>query len=102
MEFHYMQSFDDVEAGYKGIQEPKKADLACGEQALIIMPAVVVDYACNRIGYGGGYYDKYVATNPEYQSLLLAFDLQVVDFLPREPFDQPANMLVTETRIYIS
>jgi 5-formyltetrahydrofolate cyclo-ligase len=102
MEFHYIQTFDEVETGYKGIQEPKKADRACEKQALVIMPTVGADTSCNRIGYGKGYYDTYLATHPEYQTLALAFDMQIVAYLPVERFDKKPQILITETKTYFA
>jgi 5-formyltetrahydrofolate cyclo-ligase len=100
MEFHYIQTFDEVVPGYKGIEEPKKADLAQGKQVLVIMPAVVVDTSCNRIGYGKGYYDSYLQANPQHQTVALAFDMQVVEKIPVESFDQKPQIVITEKKRY--
>jgi 5-formyltetrahydrofolate cyclo-ligase len=49
---------------------------------------VAVDTQGYRLGYGGGFYDKYLISHPNYDSLTLAFEIQVVDYLPITSFDQ--------------
>lgn len=71
MNFYRVLSLDDLEEGYKGILEPKgtvpfdyEAFLASGQMGLILMPGVVFDVYRNRIGYGKGFYDKFLADKP--------------------------------------
>ncbi len=101
MEFHYIQSFEDLKEGYRGIHEPKKQHLTDDAQnVLVIMPGAAFDIACNRIGYGKGYYDKYLHAHPNYKTLALAFELQMVENIPAEEYDICPNLIITEENTY--
>ncbi len=101
MEFHYIQSFEDLEKGYKGIPEPWKECLADdAENVLVIMPGAAFDVTCNRIGYGKGYYDKYLHAHPNYKTLALAFELQMVKHIPAEEYDICPDIIITEENTY--
>ena len=100
MEFYYIQTYDDLEEGYKGIPEPKKANLAIDDKTLVIMPGAAFDANCNRIGYGKGYYDKYLQAHPNYKTLALAFELQMVEHIPTEEYDICPQILITEENTY--
>ena len=100
MEFFYIQSFDDLEQGYKGIREPKQTKLAYDENMLVIMPGAVFDKTCNRIGYGKGYYDKYLKTHPNNKTIALAFELQMEKEIPAEEHDICPDIIITEENTY--
>ena len=101
MEFHYIQSFEDLEEGYKGIPEPRKECLANdAENVLVIMPGAAFDVTCNRIGYGKGYYDKYLHAHANYKTLALAFELQMVKHIPAEEYDICPDIIITEENTY--
>ena len=82
MKFHYIKSLDDLEPGYKGIREPKEtceeADDFTGK-SIMVMPVVGFDADRNRVGYGGGNYDKYLCNHKFKKTIGLAFDEQKVD-----------------------
>ena len=103
MDFHSISSFEDVEPGYFGILEPKDSDnsgIANVEQGLLIMPGIAFDKACNRIGYGGGFYDEYICRYPNLKRVALAYDFQMVEQIPVEVFDRPVDMIITESNVY--
>ena len=60
MNFYYITSLDELENSDMGIPEPKPVNPADDEFALMVMPGVAFDKNMNRIGYGGGYYDRYL------------------------------------------
>ncbi|MCR5828923.1 MAG: 5-formyltetrahydrofolate cyclo-ligase [Lachnospiraceae bacterium] len=104
MEFIEIKSFDSVRPGFKGIYEPFEGDIADEKKVLMIMPGVAFDRSFNRIGYGGGYYDKYIADHPEVNFTLMAlcYDFQIVDeeidsFL----HDIPVDMIVTPKQMIV-
>ncbi|MBQ9060066.1 MAG: 5-formyltetrahydrofolate cyclo-ligase [Firmicutes bacterium] len=66
---------------------------------LIIMPGSVFDVRGHRIGYGGGYYDKYLARCPQCMTIAVCFDFQIVDDLPAEAHDICPQLIVSEDRI---
>ena len=63
------------------------------------MPGIVFDKEGRRIGYGLGYYDKFLKKTPKAVKIGLAFDFQVVDQIPREMHDVPVDVIVTEERV---
>lgn len=95
MEFFRVTSFDELQIGYKGILEPVgnterfvyDRDLA--EKTLMLMPGAAFDGNRNRIGYGKGYYDKYLRENPDLQlkTIGVGFACQMVDQIPSQEWD---------------
>lgn len=78
---------------------PKQADSnmpAGNHYDLIIVPLLGFDRAGNRLGYGGGYYDKFLAANDCKQIIGLAYSLSEIDQVPVEPHDQKMQTIVTE------
>ncbi|ATO18263.1 5-formyltetrahydrofolate cyclo-ligase [Acinetobacter sp. LoGeW2-3] len=85
-----------------GMREPMQArGLHVSKLDLLIMPLLVCDYQGTRIGMGGGYYDRTLATAYKKPYRLgLAHDLQLVETpLYREKWDQPLDALLTPTRL---
>ena len=94
MVFIEIFSFQELSPGFYGIWEPKGQEEVLWEDALVILPGVAFDKKGHRIGYGGGYYDRYLAAHP-LKTLALAFGFQVFEELPSEEADIPAGGLIT-------
>ncbi|MHB8780975.1 MAG: 5-formyltetrahydrofolate cyclo-ligase [Candidatus Geothermincolia bacterium] len=94
---------DDLEPGNYGILEPradKVRDVPPRELDLIITPGVAFDETGGRLGYGGGYYDRFFAARREDCPLVaLAFEMQLVKEVPRDGHDLPVDLIVTERRV---
>ena len=101
MNFYYIKSFNDLLPGNWGILEPAEKTLANGLNVLIIMPGTAFDYKKHRIGYGKGYYDQYLNKHPDYQTMALAFELQMVENIPADAHDISPQIVVTEEHIYV-
>jgi 5,10-methenyltetrahydrofolate synthetase len=90
--------------GVFGIMEPdpKECDRAyLSEIELCICPGVVFDRKRNRIGYGGGFYDKLLKADLiKFPKIAIAFDIQVTDAIEPDPFDIPMDKVITETGEY--
>ncbi|MDI6824751.1 MAG: 5-formyltetrahydrofolate cyclo-ligase [Bacillota bacterium] len=89
----------DLRSGYQGILEPDPARCPPVDAAridLVLVPGVVFDRRGFRLGYGGGYYDRLLASLPGAVRVGLAFSLQVVDEIPALAHDLPVDILVTE------
>ncbi|MFH1020065.1 MAG: 5-formyltetrahydrofolate cyclo-ligase [Pseudomonadota bacterium] len=91
----------DLAPGYYGILEPAEAlplvDPASIE--VVVTPGSVFDLMGGRLGYGGGFYDRFLqAAAPQALRIGLAYDLQVVEAVPLESHDQQLDYLITETR----
>ncbi len=67
---------------------------------LIIVPGVAFDAECHRMGRGRGFYDRLLKTTPMAKKIGLAFDFQIVDAVPVEPFDVKMDMVVSETKCF--
>jgi 5-formyltetrahydrofolate cyclo-ligase len=93
----------DLVPGYYNIPEPdpkKSLRLEPGEIDAAVIPGSVFDIHGGRLGYGGGYYDRFLLTDaPQAMRIGLAFELQIVDKVPLEPHDEPLDILITEKRI---
>lgn len=100
MSFYYISSFADLNEGYRGIMEPNSRLQAQDEHVLIILPGAAFDKIHNRIGYGKGYYDKYLNAHKAHHTLALAFECQMVDNIAAEPFDICPEIIITEENIY--
>jgi len=91
----------DLIPGYCGIPEPRKECVAGGlisasDIDAIILPGSVFDKKCGRFGYGGGYYDRLLASIPQAKRIALAFELQLTTALPLEEHDEILDYVITE------
>ena len=103
MEFYSISSPDDLSEGYKGIREPKDSELFCADSknVLMIVPMTGFDQNRNRLGYGKGYYDRYLENRKNIITIGLAFECQKWDGkLPVSTYDIPLNKIITEKNIY--
>ncbi len=115
MNFYRILSPDDLEKGYGGIMEPlaKVENLfsvheAFSDYCLMVIPGSAFDRECNRMGYGKGYYDKYLDLISEkdagltfkIRSVGICFECQMQERIPVEAYDRKMDMVVTEKRIY--
>jgi len=86
----------DVSPGKFDILEPDTDKVVpTGELDLIVAPALAFDRQGNRLGRGGGYYDRFIEQSAGSLVCGLAFDSQLLDELPAEPHDRPVNMVAT-------
>ncbi len=83
-----------------GIGEPWGGDPVFWEDALMIMPGVAFDRRRNRIGYGGGYYDRYLSEHPHHFKAALAMNAQVFDEIPCGREDIRPDLIVTEYEVF--
>lgn len=100
MQFYYIQHFSDLTEGYRGISEPQKGALACEKNALVIMPGAAFDHMRNRIGYGKGFYDRFLHIHPDFHTIALAFSCQMVDEIIADAYDVRPEILITEEQTY--
>lgn len=102
--FYYVDNiFKDTAPGSYGIVEPiisKCLKVNLDEIDLAILPAVCVDKNLNRLGYGGGYYDRLISKlDKKIFKIALCFEIQVINHIPIQEHDKKVNMIVTENRI---
>ena len=102
MRFYTINSFEQLEIVYAGIEEPIPALTQLVDEMeidAVIVPGVLFNRAGYRVGFGGGYYDRFLA-NYRGITVSLAFDEQVVAEIPLEAHDLPVQTLVTDVQIY--
>jgi len=89
----------DLEEGHMGLMQPA-ADAPLVEPEVLIMPLVGFTSRGERMGQGGGFYDRWLAAHPGTVTIGLAWDVQKVDALPLAVHDIPLRAIVTPTRLY--
>ncbi|MCG6533375.1 MAG: 5-formyltetrahydrofolate cyclo-ligase [Syntrophales bacterium LBB04] len=98
MTVYAIKTFADVAPGYFGIREPRGDILmpvAKEEIDLVAVPAVAFDRRGYRVGYGGGYYDRFLA-DWDVPTIGLAFSCQIIPEVPIDRYDQPVQGILTE------
>ena len=98
MVFIWIDSFDKLAPqGAFHIMEPiENGPIANDESALILMPGLAFDPEGHRVGYGGGYYDRYLAAQPHHPTVALCFDFQMYDHLDVDDYDVPADLVIMD------
>ena len=96
MKFIYVTEFDEsIEKGYCGIPEPiADGPVAEDKTALVLMPGLCFDPQGHRIGYGGGFYDKFLSREPEHPTLALCYSFQVCEHLETDTYDIPVDQVL--------
>jgi 5-formyltetrahydrofolate cyclo-ligase len=92
----------ELERGAFGILEPKaslRREISPEEIELAIIPGVVFDLRGYRVGYGGGYYDRFLPNVKRSFLIGLAFEEQIVEVIPDEAHDIRVDKVITEERI---
>jgi 5-formyltetrahydrofolate cyclo-ligase len=98
----HWSEFEDLQPGYCGLLEPTEdmAGAAPDEIDVVLVPGVAFDEHLHRLGMGGGFYDRLLATLPPGTTKIgLAFDEQIVEAVPREEHDVVLDAVVTPRRI---
>ena len=95
MRFIWIQDLGQVQKLPRRAPEPI-ADFPVADDptALVLMPGLAFDPQGHRLGYGGGYYDKFLAAEPQHPTVALCFDFQMVDCLETQNFDIPADLVL--------
>ena len=95
MRFIYISSMAETAPGYSGIPEPiADGPIANDPTALVLMPGLAFDKEGPRIGYGGGFYDKFLAADPHHPTVALCYGFQVLDRLETDEFDIPVDLVL--------
>lgn len=110
MDFYYINSRTDLIPGYKGILEPDRRKQSIKKAYempdCIIVPGVAFDYNMNRIGYGAGFYDRYLIENDyavysmKPYLIGLCYDFQTGYDINPDPNDVKMNVIVTENGVF--
>ena len=93
MENRILYSLHELENGVFGTKHPANKEAYLGKIDLIIVPGLAFDSSFNRLGYGAGYYDTFLATQQDVLKLGVCYPFQVIDDVPKEAHDVPLDML---------
>ena len=87
--------------GRMGIKEPRSSCIRASDLDIVIVPAIAFDKNGSRLGYGRGYYDRFIAGKKNrIFTIGLGFDFQLIeDEIPTSSSDEKINMIVTEQRV---
>jgi 5-formyltetrahydrofolate cyclo-ligase len=104
MKFIQIKSIDELAAGYYGILEPKQDEpvwdeIKCSGSNICIMPGLAFDKHFNRIGYGGGFYDKFLQKHLNIYRIAICFECQMVDAIEAEDTDVKPDMIITDREV---
>lgn len=103
IEIYEINVWNDLEKGAYGILEPiphAKRKVNPLNIQLVLVPGIAFDVSGYRLGYGGGYYDRFFATYPDLIKVGLTYERFFVSTVYPEPHDQPVDYLVTEDGFY--
>lgn len=101
MEYVAVSALEALKPGYKGIFEPTENTYTTICPDLVIVPGVAFDKNFNRMGYGKGFYDRYLVEKCERVFKVgLCYDLQLLDTIPNDANDIKMDMLITEKEIW--
>lgn len=100
MDFFRIRSLDETAPGNFGVREPDpdSCPAADGRDGLVILPGSAFDLRGHRIGYGKGFYDRYLEAHPGLLTMAVAFDFQVLEEVPHAPHDRGVRVIVTDRR----
>ena len=95
MRFLYIEDMSGIAPGSFGIPEPiADAPVADDPRALVLMPGLAFDPAGNRMGYGGGFYDRFLCDEPNHPTVALCYDFQMLPHLQTEEHDIPVDLVL--------
>ncbi len=95
MRFIYLDDLSQVEKNAMGIPEPvADGPVADDQTALVLMPGLAFTKQGDRMGYGGGFYDRFLAEEPNHYTLALCYDFQMLESLPTEEYDIPVDAVL--------
>ncbi len=101
MKFFYINSFDDLEPGFFGVLEPKEhcKEFDYAQKSICIVPAFMFDKNGYRLGYGKGYYDRFLS-GYNGTAVGICYDTDITDNLLHGKFDRTVSTVITDKRIF--
>lgn len=100
MIFKYIMKVSDLKKGYMSIPEPKDSKIVMEHPDVLIIPLVAFDDKLNRVGYGKGFYDRYLSSHPEIVKIGLAYECQKAEEIDFSENDVKCDFIITEERVY--
>jgi len=88
MHFHVYDQDATLTKSHLNILEPKDNPILDESLELLIVPALAVNHQGDRVGYGKGYFDRFLKQHPHIHTLTVVLDFQVIEYIPVESTDQ--------------
>lgn len=101
MNFYEIKDISDLKVGKFGIPTVDAVinlKISDFSNALCVVPGICFDVYGNRIGYGGGYYDRFLSRNP-VKTVGFTYERCICNQISSEPFDIPVNYVLTENKL---
>ncbi|KKB37285.1 5-formyltetrahydrofolate cyclo-ligase [Bacillus thermotolerans] len=101
MDFYELTSFTELENIYANLYEPEpvRTNLVPREEMdFVLVPGLAFSRSGHRLGFGGGYYDCFLSGYTGKMAAL-AFSMQLLEDIPKEPHDLPVNTIITEKEV---
>ena len=97
MRFIWIDDLDALSPGGFGVPEPAAGGPeADDDDALVLVPGLAFDARGHRVGYGGGYYDRWLAAHPGHPTIALCYDFQRIDRIDDEAHDAPVDLVISD------
>ena len=103
MEFYYINAMNDLKSGFFGVREPdinKCEKITDFSDSICIVPAIAYDKSGYRLGYGKGYYDRFLKNNTLI-SVGVCYNELIEENLPRDEYDIPVNYIITQSGLIV-
>lgn len=95
-----IESLTELEPGFLGILEPKEIkEIKPEELDMVLVPGIAFDEKGNRVGYGKGYYDRFLRKIKNVPFIGLAYEVQMVNNIPSDKHDISVDKIITEERV---
>lgn len=95
VKFYYLDDFTQVKVGCFGVSEPiDRLIPAEDEGALVLVPGLAFDRRGYRVGYGKGFYDRFLSRENAHPTVGLCYDFQLVDRIDKDEFDVPVELVL--------
>ena len=102
MEFFRYKKDTELIKGAYGILEPNTDEVLNPDtNTLIIMPGAAFSEDMGRIGYGGGYYDRYLANHPYCKTIAVCYNFQILPMVPMDELDIRPDMIISDDNIFV-
>ena len=99
-EVHSLDHYKALKNSRMGIPEPERQGKAVKEPGIMLVPGLAFDSYMNRIGYGGGFYDRYLTGHRGLVTAWIGYQCQYVDRIPSGSLDRPLDHVITDENTY--
>lgn len=99
--FRYDENTNLVKGSFNIMEPDSDEKLYPDSRTLVVMPGAVFSETKDRIGYGGGFYDRYLNANTQCRTMAVCYDFQILEEIPSEEHDKKPDVIISEKRIMV-